>query len=608
MRALDLASLQQAYRKEGLTVHGLLDELLPRIAESDPAIWVTRVPEERLREWATALEKQDPPTLPLYGVPFAIKDNIDLAGLPTTAACPGFAYTPEDSAFVVEKLLRAGALPVGKTNLDQFATGLVGTRSPYGVPGNAFDAAYIPGGSSSGSAVAVAKELVTFSLGTDTAGSGRVPASFNNLVGLKPTRGLLSCRGVVPACRSLDCVSIFVLNASDAAAVLQCAASYDSGDAYARLPSPHPGRNSLAEGFVFGVPAEKDLEFFGDDQAKAAFFESVSLLEELSGKRREIDFTPFAEAARLLYEGPWVAERTLATRELLDIRPEAFHPVTRTILEGGRKPSAMDAFAAQYRLQELRRRSEAVWKDIDVLVTPTAPTIYKRAEVEAEPVLLNSRLGIYTNYMNLLDLSACAVPSAFRPDGMPAGVTLVAPAFSEAQLLTLTGRLHAVAQTGQGAARRLLPSTSPRKAFAIPPVTNGSAPDDPQLVVCGAHMRGAPLSHQLSERGGVFVRALRTASAYRLYALPPVNGLPARPGLVRVREGGAAIEAEVWTLPSAQWGSFLAGIAAPLGLGTVMLEDGTSLPGFLCEAIAGETAEDITALGSWRDYIARLAR
>ena len=569
---LDLRRLRGAYLSGALKPRELVARLLERIARrGDDHVWIDRVPPRDLEARAADLEGRSPADLPLYGIPFAIKDNIDLAGRPTTAACPQFAYTPSTSAAVVKRLLDAGAIALGKTNLDQFATGLVGTRSPYGACANPFDARYISGGSSSGSAVAVAAGLASFALGTDTAGSGRVPAAFNNLVGLKPTLGLLSTRGVVPACRSLDCVSIFGLTVRDTLAVLQVAQGFDLEDPFSRHP-PAVMPTLFGETFRFGVPRRSELEFFGDRDAEKLFAAALHKLEALGGERVELDFSAFFETARLLYEGPWVAERWLVVRELLERKPEAVLPVTRRVIEKAGAFSAADAFAAAYRLQELRRRAEAAWQRVAVIVTPTAPTIYTIAEVEADPITLNSRLGTYTNFVNLLDLSALAVPAGFRSDGLPFGVTLLAPAFHERALCALAERLQA-------------------------PASSGSAV---RLVVCGAHMSGLPLNHELTERGARLVRRCRTAARYRLYALEAFK--PPRPGMLRA-DAGASIEVEVWELPVEQLGGFVERIPSPLGIGTVELEDGEQARGFLCEQYATRGAREISALGSWRAYV-----
>ena len=600
--SLDFARLRTAYLSGALRPRALIATVLERIERrGDDKVWIDRVPRSELEARAVELEASSPDDLPLYGIPFAIKDNIDLAGRPTTAACPPFAYTPSTSAPVVQRLLEAGAIALGKTNLDQFATGLVGTRSPYGACVNAFDARYISGGSSSGSAIAVAAGLASFSLGTDTAGSGRVPAAFNNLVGLKPTLGLLSTRGVVPACRSLDCVSIFGLTVRDALAVLAVAQGFDREDPYSRAaPATIPGGPGAR--FRFGVPREAQLEFFGDRDAEKLFGAALERLAALGGERVELDFGAFFETARLLYEGPWVAERWLAIRDLLERKPDAVHPVTRRVIEQAGSFSAADAFAAAYRLQALRRVAQAAWAKVELIVTPSAPTIYTLAEVDADPVTLNSRLGTYTNFVNLLDLSGLAVPAGFRGDGLPFGVTLLAPAFQERALCALGERLQYAQGLPLGATGHALPP------IAAAPAALGAAPttraSGVKLVVCGAHMSGLPLNHELTERGARLVRRCRTAPRYRFYALEAFS--PPRPGMLR-GETGAAIEVEVWELPTEQLGGFVERIPAPLGIGTVELEDGEQARGFLCEQYATRGAREITALGSWRAYVAQRA-
>jgi allophanate hydrolase len=594
---LDIAALKARYASGAVRPPAVVAGILERIARrgKDPT-WISLAPRGELEARAAELERHAPAGLPLYGIPFAIKDNIDSRGLPTSAACPQFAYLPEANATVVERLLAAGAILVGKTNLDQFATGLVGVRSPYGVPANPFDPRYIPGGSSSGSAVAVAAGLVSFSLGTDTAGSGRIPAAFNNLVGLKPTRGLLSARGVVPACRSLDCVSIFGLTAADTAAVLRVAQGFDPADPFSRRPAPPP--RALPRSFVglrFGVPRDDQLQFFGNPETPQLFEDMVSRVEKLGGTRVNVDFAPFLETARLLYEGPWVAERYVAIREFIERNPKALHPVTAAIIGGATRFSANDAFAAYYRLQALRRQTAPVWDTVDILVTPTAGTIYRVDELEAEPVKLNSNLGYYTNFMNLLDLAAIAVPAGFQRDGLPFGVTFVAPAFNDEVLCAL-------GDVAQRAAVKTMGATG----LPLPPVADAPAPAGQviQVAVCGAHMSGLPLNHQLTERGARLACKARTAPQYRLFALTDFK--PPRPGLIRDKRGGdagGAIEVEVWEIPSSAFGGFVEGIPAPLGIGTVTLEDGQQVKGFLCEAHATKGAREITGLGSWRQFI-----
>jgi allophanate hydrolase len=457
--SLAIADLTVAYRDGRTRPPQVVYSVYERIAACrDRGIWISLSPIERALEMAEALGARDPASLPLYGVPFAIKDNIDLAGMPTTAACPAFTYMPAESAFVVRRLIDAGAIPVGKTNLDQFATGLVGMRSPYGVCRNSFDPDYISGGSSGGSAVAVAMGLASFALGTDTAGSGRVPAAFNNIIGVKPTCGRLSTGGVVPNCRTLDAVAIFALTAEDAARVYRVADGFDEADPYSRRLSSLTRPVGLAAGaFRFGVPRGEQLQFFGDDVYPRLFDEAVADLQRLGGERVVIDFSSFIESARLLYEGPWLAERYIVIEALLRSAPEAILPITRQIIEVGAQPPATEAFRAQYRLQALRRRSECVWNDIDVLVTPTAGTTYRISEIEADPVRLNTHLGFYTNFMNLLDLAGVAVPAGFTPRGLPFGITLVGPAWSDFELLALAARVQHQSSRRLGAQQWSLP-------------------------------------------------------------------------------------------------------------------------------------------------------
>ena len=577
---LGIAALRAAYAS-GASPQAVVGRIHDAIARrGDDHVWIHVVPRAHAEAEAARVAERRArgEALPLYGLPFAVKDNIDVAGLPTTAGCPDFAYAATTTAPVVQRLLDAGAILIGKTNLDQFATGLVGVRSPYGTPINPFGAAWVPGGSSSGSAVAVAAGLSSFALGTDTAGSGRVPAAFNDLVGIKPTRGLVSARGVVPACRTLDCVSIFSRTVADGAEVLAVAAGYDPDDPYSRPAAP-PATAPPWPPRV-GVPRRADLEFFGDADAARLFEVVREHWRGLGAALVEIDFAPFRDAARLLYQGAWVAERYAAIRAFVDARPEALHPVTRAIIEGARALSAADAFDAAYALAALRRRADTAWESIDVLLTPTTGTVYSVAAVEADPIRLNANLGHYTNFVNLLDLCAVAVPAGVLPSGVPWGVTLVGPAFQDDRLLRLAARFRGEADP------------APALAPAGPTV---------RLAVCGAHLRGLPLNAQLTGLGGRLERATRTAASYRLYALP--GGPPARPGLVRVARGGAAIEVEVWALPADAFGPFVAGIPAPLGIGTVTLEDSSTVPGFLCEAWAIEGAADITTFGGWRAYI-----
>jgi allophanate hydrolase len=588
---LSIEHLLASYRSGTLTPREVLGRIHERSsALHDHNIWIHLLSEAETAPYLDALADRDPADLPLYGIPFAIKDNIDLARLPTTAACPAFAYIPAQSAFVVERLIAAGAVPVGKTNLDQFATGLTGTRSPWGAVRNAFDRRYIAGGSSSGSAVAVARGLASFALGTDTAGSGRVPAAFNNLIGVKPTRGVLSTAGVVPACRSLDCVSVFALDCADAAAVMAVAGGFDRRDPYAREARPGPAAQAV---FRFGTPREQQLEFFGDAAAPELYRTALERLVQLGGAPVVIDLEPFLEAARLLYQGPWLAERYAAVEVIIENQGEAMLPVTREIIAPGRSIGAVEVFKGLHRLQALKRAADEILAGVDFIVTPTAGTLYTLEAVNREPVVLNTRLGYYTNFMNLLDCAAVAVPAGFRADGLPFGATLFAPAFHDAALLQYAARLHHAGNLTLG--------TSARPVAPPPPAPPGDA--SIRLVVCGAHLEGLPLNPQLTGRGARRVAATRTAPHYRLYALG--GGPPQRPGLIRDVSQGAAIEVEVWELPLTELGGFVAGVPAPLGIGTVELSDGTWHKGFICEPWALENAVEITAFGGWRAWLAR---
>ena len=597
---LDIASLQSSYASGACTPLDVIEAVIGATASDPHHAWIHRIDAEVLRERARELQARGPEGLALYGVPFAVKDNIDVAGIPTTAGCPDYAYMPQRHAFVVQRLLDAGAIVVGKTNLDQFATGLNGTRSPYGACRNAFDPTRISGGSSSGSAVSVALGQVSFALGTDTAGSGRVPAAFNHLVGLKPTCGLLSTQGVVPACRSLDTPSIFALTADDAARVFSVARAFDSEDAYSRPAQPHGADFGSAVRPRLGVPRARELRFIQPGYAQA-FEGAVDHARRLGAEIVEIDFEPFLEAARLLYEGPWVAERYQAIRGFIDRQPESVFPVTRVITIGGAKPLAADAFAAMYRLKALQRSSSATWHAVDALLLPTVPAHPTIAAMLEEPILRNSELGLYTNFMNLLDCAGVAVPAGFLDDGLPFGVTLAAPAHQDAPLLALARRWQ---DALEGRAATL--GATGRTAGRSEPVAAGPRPGRIQVAVCGAHLQGQPLNRQLTERGARLQASTRTAPIYRLYALADGGNGVRRPGLARVADGepGAAIEVEVWEMPDEHFGSFVAGIPAPLGIGRTLLADGRSVPGFICEATGLAGARDITAFGGWRAWLA----
>lgn len=589
---LSIQVLKTAYMRGDFTPRELIGELSGQARrQSGYNAWIYLLNEAELEPYLCALETQSPENLPLYGVPFAIKDNIDLAEIPTTAACPDFAYTPTESAAVVSALIGAGAVPIGKTNLDQFATGLVGTRSPYGEGKNSFNTDYISGGSSAGSAIATALGQVSFALGTDTAGSGRVPAVLNNLVGHKPTKGLLSTRGVVPACRTLDCVSIFALSCDDAATLMDVAACYDAQDPYAR-PNAFYNRqryfDTTATGkFRFGVPAE--LDFQGDSETQSLFEDSVQRLKALGGTPVTLEFEPFLETARLLYEGPWVSERWLATQ---GVDRASMLPVINEIIAGAEGKTAADAFAAQYRLATLKRQCDTLLEGLAFVLTPTCPRFYTRAEMAEQPIVNNSRLGTYTNFVNLLDYSATAIPVGFTDCGIPWGVTLFADAFEDINLLSYAGLLHRDCQLPLGA-------TGHEPEPTANPATTAVA-QHIEVVVCGAHLQGQPLNWQLTERGAHLLLKTTSSSYYQLYALADGK----RPAMVRDETEGAAIEVEVWSMPHSNFGSFVAGIPAPLGIGKIELADNRWVSGFICDGFGLAGAQNISRFGGWRDFLA----
>ncbi len=564
-----------------------------RIRErGDDAVFITLRDEAAALAEAAALNVDDAARLPLFGVPVAVKDNIDVEGLPTTAACPAFSYFPAQDATAVARLRAAGAIVIGKTILDLFATGLVGVRSPYGIPKNAVRDDLVPGGSSSGSAVAVSAGLVPLALGTDTAGSGRVPAMLNNIVGLKPSLGLISTSGVVPACRSLDCVSIFTLTTDDAMTALSVMAAHDETDAFSQA-RPLKRMTVFPAHLRLGIPKPGQLKFFGDTINEAAYDDAVARWRSLGAELVEFDIEPLYETARLLYEGPWVAERYLVIRDLLAINPDAVHPVTREITLAGAKPTAADTFEALYRLQALRGISTRAFAAIDALVLPTAPTAYSVEQVLANPIELNSRLGTYTNFVNLLDLCGLAIPAAMRADGIPFGITLLAPAGQDAALASIGRVFHAdtgLTLGGKGVAQQPLAALSP-----VPR-------EDVLIAVVGAHLSGMALNGEVTSLGGRLVEATRTAADYRLYAL---STTPAKPGLLRVEAGkGTEIAVEIWALSAEAFGTFVANIPAPMAIGTLTLADGRAMKGFVVEPIATEGARDISSFGGWRTFMA----
>ena len=558
-------------------------ETLARLEAYDvvqPQIWISRAaPADMLaaaREVDARIAAGE--QLPLAGVPFAVKDNIDVAGFETTAGCPAYAYSPADSATVAEKLLEAGAICVGKTNLDQFATGLVGTRSPYGIPRNAYNLAYVSGGSSSGSAVAVAAGLVGFALGTDTAGSGRVPAAFNHLVGLKPTKGRWSTEGLVPACRTIDCITVFTDNLSDARLVDDVLAGFDAADPYSK-----PLADVALRPKRVGVPRRDQRAWFGDSQSEYLYDRAIARLGT-NAEIIELDISPLNEAASLLYNGPWVAERTAAIQDLLASNPDAIHETVRQITEAGLSKSAVDVFNGMYRLAELKRQADGLWDEVDMLAFPTTGTTYRVAELLVAPIALNSNLGFYTNFVNLLDMAAVAVPAGTRSNGTGFGITLIGPADSDQALLGAAETYLAVAD---------LP--------APPALDLEGKMESVKLAVVGAHLKDMPLHWQLTSRKAVFVGAFETAPTYRLYAI--ADSVPPKPALVH-SEDGAAIKVEVYELDVAAFGSFVAEVPAPLAIGTVTLANGSSVKGFVAESRATTGAQDITDLGGWRAFIA----
>jgi allophanate hydrolase len=561
---------------------------------ADPALFISLRDEAEVIAEARRLGAEGHADRPLYGVPFAVKDNIDVKGLPTTAACPAFAYRPAADATAVARLKAAGAIVIGKTNLDQFATGLVGVRSPYGTPRNPFDPLLIPGGSSSGSGVAVAAGIVPLALGTDTAGSGRVPAALGNIVGLKPSLGLVSTAGVVPACRTLDCVSVFALTTDDAFAALATLAGPDPADPYSR-PRPLGALGVMPNGLSLGVPLLGQRLFFGDDRSASAYANAIARFAGLGARIVEIDIEPFYETARLLYEGPWVTERYLTVRSLLASAPDAIHPITREIILAGARASAAETFTAFYRLEGLRRVRDHVFRQVDGLLLPTVPTVYTIEEVLSDPIGLNGRLGTYTNFVNLLDLCGIAVPSAMHADGKPFGVTLLAPAGDDAMLASIARVFHAASGLTLGALGIAQP-----KLAALPAAP---AAGEIAIAVVGAHLSGMPLNAVLKSCGGRLLETARTAPDYRLFALAGMQ--PPRPGLLRCTAGtGSGIEIEIWSMPAESYGRFIGAVPPPLTVGTISLSDGRGVCGFLVESEGIAGARDISSFGGWRAFLA----
>jgi allophanate hydrolase len=592
-----IAAIVAAHRTGRVTPAQTVEHAYARIrAYDDPATFIALREEGDAIAEAGRLSVDLAAQAPLYGVPVAVKDNIDVAGLPTTAACPAFSYRPVADATAVARLKRAGAVIIGKTNLDQFATGLVGVRSPYGVPRNPLSARLTPGGSSSGSAVAVAAGLVPVALGTDTAGSGRIPAGFNNIVGLKPSLGLVSTAGLVPACRSLDCVSIFTLTTDDAVAVLAAIAGPDRADPYSRS-LPFGALGAMPSRLRLGIPRAADRLFFDDARAARAFEAALDLATRLGATLHDVDMAPFFETAGLLYEGPWLAERTAAVGDFIARCHEDIHPVTRAIIAAGAHLSAQDAFRGFDRLAALRTKVRDVCNEIDVLMVPTAPAAYTIAEIEADPIQLNANLGTYTNFVNLLDLAGLAVPVTLAQDGTPYGVTFLAPAGQDMLIASLGRSFHAQTALPLGALGLAHP---PLAAVAPTPER-----DEIAIAVVGAHLSGMPLNRELRTLGARFLQDAKTSADYRLFALPTT---PPKPGLLRVAAGaGVTIACEIWALSAAAFGRFVAAIPPPLSIGTLTLDDGRGVKGFLVEAAAVASAPDISVFGDWRAFVAAQA-
>jgi len=587
----DIASLHAGYAA-ALDAADIIDEVFRRIdAVADPGIFLSIRDRADIKRDIEELGPFDPSAKPLWGAPFCIKDNIDAGGMETTAGCPAYAYQANEDAFCVRALREAGAILIGKTNLDQFATGLVGMRTPFPAPKNAIDETVVPGGSSSGSAVAVAHGIVSFSLGTDTAGSGRVPAALNNIVGLKPSLGALSATGVVPACRTLDTISIFATNVDDAYDVARFAARYDIGDPYAR-ETPFAHLTPVQPQLKIGIPCQSTRQFFGDAVQAQSFEEAIELLHARGADLIEIDFNPFYDVADLLYAGSWVAERYTVVADLLAKDPEAVHSTTRKVIGAARNFSAADAFRDQYRLAEFRRRLAPVIESVDLICVPSIPAIVRLREIEEDPITPNSRLGTYTNFVNLLDMCGITVPVANRGDGLPGSITLLAPSGQDACAASIARDIHIQSDVKAGATDWDVPKA--RQYQRAP------SSDEIELAVVGAHMSGLPLNVELTRLGARFLRATQTASAYRLFAL--AGGPPERPGLLR-DPAGKSIELETWAIHRERLGEFIAGIPHPLGIGTITLATGEYVKGFICEPIGMQGATEVTDYGGWRNYL-----
>ena len=593
---MTLLQLLEQYRNRTLGPQKYLVELLARLRHdhelAPDTAWICLATNQQLTEQLNRLEGKQVNDLPLYGVPFAIKDNIDVAGWVTTVGCPDFAYEAKTTATSVQKLLDAGAVLIGKTNLDQFATGLVGTRSPYGVVTNPFDPKFVSGGSSSGSGSVVSRGLVLFSLGTDTAGSGRIPAAFTNTVGTKPTPGYMSTEGVYPACKTIDCISIFTLTAADAAIVLDVM----KANAHDRTHEPqyHPEPKltyQFPKPIRVGIP--KMVDFLDNTEYPKLFSNALNKLKGMGHPILEVDITPFVKAGKLLYEGPWVAERFAVIEDFLKAHPNSMDPSVKQIIESGANYTAAQGFRATYQLKELETLCQQVWAQCDLIVVPSAPRHPTIKELSDEPILRNSELGMYTNYVNLMRLAAIAVPADFTASGMPFGVTLVGQGGSDFALLDFASQWQQLTQLPVGN----LNMKPPEQYLMVP---NGKS-SSVRLAVVGAHLKGMPLHSQLVERNARFIKSCKTARHYQLFAL--ANTTPPKPGLVRIKEGGDQIELELYDLPQESIGSFFNLIPAPLGLGTIELDDGTWVKGFICEPVGMIGASNISQYGGWKNYL-----
>lgn len=602
---ITIKELLNHYQSGDLTpkqhIASLMKDIRLGLEGAKDSAWISIATEakidEQLKHLDQLLADKTIANLPLYGIPFAIKDNIDAAGWATTVACPDFAFHPKKNATVVEKLLNAGAILVGKTNLDQFATGLVGTRSPFGAVPNTFDPSYVSGGSSSGSASVVARGLACFSLGTDTAGSGRIPAAFNNLVGTKPTPGLVSTEGVFPACKSIDCVSIMTLTAADADIVLNVMKSNDVDRAQEAQfhPTPKPLFNFIKP-IRIGLPIS--CQFLDDGQYQKAFAKAIENAKGLEVEFVAVDIDPFVKAGKLLYDGPWVSERFAVTEDFLKTNPDSFDASVKQIIESGASYTAAQGFRAIYQLKDLEIEAKKAWAKCDVIMVPSAPNHPTMEDLKNHPIIKNSELGMYTNYVNLMRLCAVAVPAGFTEKGMPFGVTLLAQEGSDNALLKLAAQWQILFGLPLG--------KSNTKGSLNELGISAHKYDAMEIAVVGAHLRGMPLHSQLTDRRARLIKACKSSKSYKLFALP--NTTPPKPGLVKAKTNGAAIDLEVYEMPMAEVGSFLSLIPAPLGLGNIELEDGSWVKGFICEPYAIDGAKDITDLGGWKPYINQLGK